>query len=224
MVDNSILSRGIVLYRQANYTDALAFFLSLPEESHPDSIELAYYIGLCYARLHRFDDALLYLEQVVTAGKNIQRVLQCRFLLAVIYAMSGRKRLADFELNKLLETGYKKSSVYAALAYIAWGQGDAEKSLEYYKKALESDPENSTALNGMAYVLACENKDLAKALSLCKKALANSPESAACMDSLGWIYFKLGLDADAQKFLQQALEKMPDNVDIAEHIRQSKAG
>ena len=31
---------------------------------------------------------------------------------------------------------------------------DLEKSLDFYKKAIEIDPENPTALNGMGYVLA----------------------------------------------------------------------
>jgi tetratricopeptide (TPR) repeat protein len=224
MADNNVLSQGIELYRSGNFTDALAFFLSLPETANPDTIDLAYYIGLCYAKLKRYDDALLYLEQVVTAGKNIDRVLQCRFLLAVIYTMSGRKRLADFELNKLLETGYRTASVYSALAFIAWEQGYPAKSLDYYKKALDSDPENPTALNGAGYVLACENKDLTKALSYCKKALEKAPGSAACADSLGWVYFKLGLDKDARKYLAQAKEKMPDNPEIIDHLRQAKVG
>ena len=135
MSDKNVLSEGIALYSQKSYKDALAFFLSLPEDSRADNIELAYYIGLCYAKLEHYDDALLYLEQVVTSGTNINRILQCRFLLAVIYAISGRRRLADFELNKLLETGYKTASVYAAIAFVRWEQKDTKKCLEYYKKS-----------------------------------------------------------------------------------------
>ena len=216
---DKVLSEGISLYRRGLYSDALAFFLALPDDAGRDNIELAYFIGLCYAKLSRYDDALVYLEQVVTAGKNIDRVLQCRFLLAVIYAMSGRKKLADFELNKLLETGYSPASVYAALAYIAWQQEDVDRCLSLYKKALDIDPTNPTALNGMGYVLACGNRDLTQALSYCKRALDKAPASAACLDSIGWVYFKLGLKKDAERYLSQAQALLPDNPDIAEHIR-----
>ena len=120
------LSEGIRLYNTNCFKDALAFFLGLPEEVHVDSMELMYYIGLCYSKLGRYEDALLYLEQVVTAGKNQDRVLQCRYILAVIYAVSGRKRLAQFELNKLLELNYRPASVYASLAYISWQQDEVE--------------------------------------------------------------------------------------------------
>lgn len=215
----NILSEGINLYNQKAYSDALSFFLSLPFDCGADKIDIAYYLGLCYAKLEKYDDALLYLEQVVTSGAQLERVLQCRFLLAVIYAISGRKRLADFELNKLLETGYMTASVYAAIAYIAWEQSDTEKCLKYYESSLEQDPENITSLNGLGYVLASENKDLSKALTLCKHAVDCSPDSAACLDSLGFVYYKLGLYKDAKKYLEQAESLDKNNSIIADHIK-----
>ena len=219
MADKNILNVGISMYQKGDFNGALAFFLSLPEDSEIDNIELAYYIGLCYAKLEHYDAALLYLEQVVTGGLELDRVLQCRYVLAVIYANSGRKKLAEFELNKLLESGYKPASVYSSLAYVAWQQNDVDRCLELYKKAIEIEPDNATALNGMGYVLACENRDLTKALSFCKRALDKRPDSPACMDSVGWVYLKLGLMNDAFKYLSQAQAKLPDNEEIAEHLR-----
>lgn len=219
MPDSNVLSQGIEFYNQKKYSDALTFFLTLSSETGADSLDVAYYLGLCYAKLSRYEDSLLYLEQVVTAGKDEDRVLQCRLILAVIYLLSGRKRLAAFELNKLLEAEYKPASVYAALAFVAWEQSDTEKCLDYYEKSLDADPENVTALNGMGYVLACEDKDLTKALSFCKKAVKASPNSAACLDSLGWVYYKLGLYDDAKKYLEMAEAIDGNNEEIANHIK-----
>ena len=219
MQNNTILDEGKNLYYQKQYKKALAFFLGLPTDSPADKIEVSYYLGLCYTKLERYDDALLFLEQVVTSGGNFERVLQCRFLLAVIYALSGRKRLADFELNKLLETGYMTASVYAAIAFVAWEQNDTERCLNYYEQSLREDPENISSLNGLGYVLACQEKDLTRALSLCKQAVKSAPKSAACLDSLGWVYYKLGLYKDALQYLQQAEQIDTMNVEIAEHIK-----
>lgn len=220
MGDTNILFQGIDLYNQKKYSDALAFFLALPEDSGLDSQEIAYYLGLCYTKLKRYEDALLYLEQVVTGGGQLERVLQCRFILAVIYTKSKRKRLASFELNKLLESGYKPASVYASMAFIAWEQQEIDVALSYYEKSLELDENNVTSLNGLGYVLATENRDLTKALSCCKKAVQNSLDSAACLDSLGYVYYKLGLLKDARKYLEMAEQIDNDNEIIAEHIRE----
>lgn len=219
MQNDDVLAEGKSLYRQKEYSQALAFFLALPSENSADRIEIAYYLGLCYAKLEKYDDALLFLEQVVTSGADIERVLQCRFILAVIYVISGRRRLADFELNKLLETGYMTSSVYAAIAFVAWQQQDVNKCIEYYEKSLKTDDENISSLNGLGYVLACQEKDLTRALSLCKQAVKIAPKSAACLDSLGWVYYKMGLYKDALQYLNDAEQIAPDNVEIANHIK-----
>ena len=219
MSEKNILSKGIEFYKAKRYNDALTFFLSLPENSGADNLEISYYLGLLYTKLNRYEDALNYLEQVVTSGKTLDRVLQCRFILAIIYCLSGRKRLASFELEKLSQSGYKTASVYAASAFIAWEDSDVEKCLQYYEKSLEIDPENRTALNGLGYVLACEDKELTKALSCCKKAVNSSPHSAACLDSLGWVYYKLGMYKDAKKYLEMAEQLEPKNQEIAEHLR-----
>ena len=218
-MQNNILEPGIRMYSMKDYANSLAFFLSLPSDSEADKVEIAYYLGLCYAKLEKYDDALMFLEQVVTSGAQLERVLQCRFLLAVIYAISGRKRLADFELNKLLETGYMTASVYATIAFVAWEQKDTDKCLSYYEKSLKTDPDNISSLNGLGYVLACEEKDLTRALSLCKQAVKVAPKSAACLDSLGWVYYKLGLYNDALQYLQQAEQIDTDSIEIANHIK-----
>jgi tetratricopeptide (TPR) repeat protein len=215
-----VLAEGITLYKRRSYSDALAYFFSLPDDSGADSLELSYYIGLCYTRLERYDDALLYLEQVVTAGSNINRILQCRYLLAFIYVQTGRKKLAQFELNKLIDAGYRISSVYASLAYIAWQQDDGDTCVEFYRKSLANDPDNVTALNGIGYVLACQNKELTEALMYCKRALDKAPDSAACMDSLGWVYYKLGLMKEAEKFTRQAAARCKQNDEINGHLQQ----
>ena len=215
-------TKGINLYRSGKYSDALAFFLSLSSTSAED-LEISYYIGLCYMKLKKYEDALLYMEQVVTtiATDDVtkERMLQCRLLLAVVYTLTDRNRLAEFELKSLLQTGYRPAAVYAAMAYIAWNQKSVDVCIEYYERVLEIEPENITALNGLGYVLASSDRDLTRALMLSKRALDSSPDSPACLDTMGWVYFKLGLLKESESFLKKAQEKDSSNHEIAEHLR-----
>ena len=65
MAEN-VLNEGLLLYKSGDYSNALAYFISLPDDCGADPIDLAYYLGLCCSKLTRHDDVLLYLEQVVT--------------------------------------------------------------------------------------------------------------------------------------------------------------
>ncbi len=232
MAMRDMLQEGIDLYSSGDYTGALASFLSLPQDSDIDSLELAYYLGLCYSNLHRPDDAVVYLEQVVTSYSDDlqdvsqiekERVLQCRYLLALSYVASGQDNLADYELNILQQYGYRLASVYASLAYLSWQKGNIDSCISFYEKALAEDADNTTALNGLAYVLAEESRDLSRALTMSKHALSLMPESPACMDTVGWVYFRMGLYSQARKFLGQAVAADGQNQVILRHFQEAES-
>ncbi|MBE6350322.1 MAG: tetratricopeptide repeat protein [Spirochaetaceae bacterium] len=214
------LLKGIQLYRKKNYQDAFAFFLEYEPDSDVESIECIYYLGLCCVCLHRYEEAIEFLEQIVTTAENPQRINQCRLALAVVYSLTERNEMAKFEIDTLLENGYKPAVVYGILAYQFWSKGDTIGAIQYYEKALAIDKENPTALNGLGYVLATENKDLTKSLMLCKKALDMQPDSPAFLDSMGWVYYKLGLLEEAHNFLKRAKDLNTQNhEEINEHYR-----
>jgi tetratricopeptide (TPR) repeat protein len=184
-----------------------------PEEN----IDLAYYIGLSYTKLGLYEDSLLYLEQVITGSSSLLRIAQCRMALAYIYATTSRARLAEFELGQLLKSGFASVQVFTTLGYTAWVQKHDKQAIEYYEKALEMDQNNSTALNGLGYILADSNLDLARALRLCKKAVEMKPENPAYLDSLGWVYYQSGDIAEARIWMSKAIERAPQNEDIRVH-------
>ena len=207
------------LYKQKNYSGALAILLSLPSEEAGVDPDIAYLTGLCLARMERDEDAISCLEQVVTMNEDYARLYQCRLTLAVLYARTGRAGLADFELKKITELGYESAQVFSALGFVSYEAGDADKSIEWYEKAIALDKKNATALNGMGYVLAESGKDLQRALELCKQAFGRSPDNPAYLDSLAWVYHKLGLNKEARTYIKRAREMLPDNATVAEHFK-----
>lgn len=189
------------------------------ETDEENRLDLAYLLGLCHARLREWDEALLYLEQVVTAPGEPERIEQCRLSLAYIYSVTDRARLAAYELDSLLEEGRRSVPLLATRGYAAWADGDAEGAERWYGEALEIDPENPNALNGLGYVLACGGRDPARALTCCRKAVDKAPDNPAYLDSLGWAYHRLGFDEEARKQIGRALELAPGEVEIQQHAR-----
>jgi tetratricopeptide (TPR) repeat protein len=215
------LQEGIRLFRLKRWDLAVAEFLQVDADrfSPEQNAELAYYLGLCYTKLERYDDALLYLEQVVTSGADPLRTFQCRMVLAYIYTLTKRSKLAEFELKHLLNNGFESAQIYTTLAYAAFIQSQYDKALEYYKKALEIDKNNPTALNGFGYILADQEIDPRKGLSYCKRAVDQRPQNPAYLDSLGWAYYKNGELIESRNWLRRAFDMDPQHPDIKQHIR-----
>jgi tetratricopeptide (TPR) repeat protein len=214
------LREAIRLYRTKRWDLALAELLSVEGGTdQDDNADIAYYLGLCYTKLERYDDALLYLEQVVTSGTDAIRSYQCRMALAYVYTITGRSRLAEFELKHLIEKGYESVQIYSTLAYAAWTQKRVESAVDYYRKALGLDSESPTALNGLGYVLVDSETDPKKGLVLCKRAVERKPQNPAYLDSLGWAHYKNGDLPEARTWLRRALDLSPRHPEIITHMR-----
>jgi len=215
------LNEGIRLYRSKRWDFALVELLSVNTErfSPDENAELAYYLGLCYTKMERFDDALLYLEQVVTSGQDLLRTYQCRMVLAYIYAITKRSKMAEFELKRLVSSGFESTQLYTTLAYAAWTQKHVKQAIDYYEKALDLDGKNPNALNGLGFILVETDTDLIRGLRCCKKAVDLKPNNPAYLDSLGWAYFKNGELLEARTWLRRALDAGPQMKEIKEHFK-----
>jgi len=215
------LTEGIRLYRLKRWDLALVELLGINTErfTTEENLELAYYLGLCYTKLEQYDDALLYLEQVVTSGPDVLRSYQCRMTLAYIYAITRRSKMAEFELKRLTNNGFESAQLYATLAYAAWAQKHYKQAIEYYEKSLDLDENNATALNGLGFVLVDSDIDLLRGLRCCRKAVDIRPQNPAYLDSLGWAYFKNGELLEARTWLRRALDAAPEQKDIKGHYK-----
>jgi tetratricopeptide (TPR) repeat protein len=219
--ENRRLHEGKRLFHMKRWENALKEF-QLVEADKTDAseqVELAYYMGLCHTKLERYDEAVLYLEQVVTTSNDPLRVYQCRMTLALIYIRTNRAKMAEYELRRLKSAGFESAPMYNAMAYAAYTQKRYRQAIDYYEKTLELDSHNATAMNSMGYILADRGFDTMKGLALCRKALDIRPRSAAYMDSLGWAHYKCGQMTEARNWLQKAKDSAPKENEILEHFR-----
>jgi Flp pilus assembly protein TadD len=218
MAMDEALSAAYSLVASREWQGALSA-LRRVESDEDSQFEIAYLFGICHARLGEWDEAMLYLEQVVTGGLDPDREAQCRMALAYVYTVTGRHRLAEYELERLRESGSESARLYSFLGYSAWAQGRQDEGLAWYFKAVELDPESANALNGLGYLLACKGEEGARALTYCRKAVDKTPDNAAYRDSLAWAYFKLGFVEEARVHIARALAISPEAAEIREHER-----
>ncbi len=82
---------------------------------------------------------------------------------------------------------------------------------------IAADKADANALNALGYMLTISTDRYDEAKDLISKALEYNPSSPATLDSMGWVLYKLGDLAGAEKYLREAFEKMPDP-EVASHL------
>jgi tetratricopeptide (TPR) repeat protein len=98
---------------------------------------------------------------------------------------------------------------------LAERQKHDEQAEQFFRQALELDPENAMTLNYLGYMLADKGIRLPEALKMIRKAVELEPMNGAYLDSLGWVYFKMGEYELAEENLRQAVAR--DQTDPALH-------
>ena len=212
------IEEGIRLYESGRYAQAVTHLTGLDEPAGEDPL-LAYYLGLSYVKLEQYEEALTYLEQVVTSSGEILHVYQSRMLLGYIYAVTGRYGLARFEFEKVLDMGFESVMTYSALGFVAYCKRRIDESIAYFEKGIEMDGENANALNSLGYTLAESGREVERAVELCRRAVKKRPDYPAYLDSLGWALFRAGEFEEARNYLRRALDGDSGNRTIAGHLK-----
>ncbi|MFQ3592379.1 MAG: tetratricopeptide repeat protein [Gemmataceae bacterium] len=172
--------------------------------------------------LGKADEALKAAEAAVAESGKAQR-LGSRKLRAYILGEIGRPREAIAEclaMQKDYPSGSELRDVRLALSRALAAAGRHDEAEAQLERMLESDPTDATVCNDLGYGLANCNKDLQRAEKLIRRALeldrqqrhsgtefdvdADLP-NAAYLDSLGWVLFRQGRLAEAQRLLEQAV-------------------
>ncbi|MDN5923914.1 MAG: tetratricopeptide repeat protein [Xanthomonadales bacterium] len=95
--------------------------------------------------------------------------------------------------------------------------GQAAAAIKDLRHVLKIDPDNIEAVNALGYTLADSHQHLDEATKLLTQALAAKPDEPAVIDSWGWLQYRLGHLAEAEKALQSAWGKLKD-ADIGVHL------
>ena len=121
------------------------------------------------------------------------------------------------EANKIIEKyisiqkarSFPESRILSYLAGIYYEAGISDKAEEYYRQALSLDPENPARMNGLAWALIDNGKDINEALELIEKAIELSPDNYSYLDTKGWGLHKQGKHKEALELLEKSWRLRP---------------
>ena len=105
---------------------------------------------------------------------------------------------------------YRRGSSYERLG----DYFNADKDLLY---ALKIDPDDSYALNYLAYSWLERNHKIDEAIIMLEKAYESNSDDPYIIDSIGWAYYLVNDFKKAEKFLRRAVQLMPDDPIVNDH-------
>jgi tetratricopeptide (TPR) repeat protein len=120
--------------------------------------------------------------------------------------------------EKLSDSDEHRQTIYFLRGAMFERMKKYEAAEAEFRKVLELDPENASALNYLGYMLADLNVRLEEAHELIRKAVELDPHNGAYLDSLGWVYFRMGRLDEAEKYLRKALERVPRDPTVNDHL------
>ncbi len=144
-------------------------------------------------------------------------------LLALVQTYTRLRRWT--EATDTLDQAAALSTQPQQKMYIDFLQGALEERQKHYesaetafRKAMAIAPDNPMTLNYLGYMMADHDMHLDEAQKLIQHAVQLDPQNGAYLDSLGWADLKLGQYALAEENLEKAIERMPDDPTVHDHM------
>jgi tetratricopeptide (TPR) repeat protein len=167
------------------------------------------------------------------AGKHAQAVEDLKKLLdgkadrevQLSMAQAYEKAREFGRMGQALDAAEKLSESKDERETVVFMRGAMYEKLKKYdaaeaefRKVLELNPDNASALNYLGYMFADRNVRLPEAQQLIQKALNSDPNNGAYLDSLGWVYYRMGKLGEAEQELRRAIERYPRDPTVHDHL------
>ncbi len=192
--DSAANKRGVELFNQGNYTEALkAFDQAIAETS--GSSEDYRQRARCRQRLNDLRGALTDFSRAIELDPSNVRALTARSAL--------RRQLKDLagavgDINRAIEIDPKNAGAYNNRGLLRWDAKDYQGALADYDHSVALDPRQSPVFNNRGLVKEKHN-DLQGALADYTKAIENNPKNADAYSNRAFCRKTMG---DAQAALQ----------------------
>jgi len=177
----AVYEKGISLYEQGEYEEAIAMFERFLE-LQPDLYEARVNIGNCYVRLKEYDKAIKEFELVLEKLSQKYPDLTGNKMAASIYASLGELCMDQGKLEearKYFEMSISLDRSDPALPYnigeILFNSGKIDEAITYYKIAIEINPKWPKSYLKLGYCY-LNKAEMETAINYFKKFVELSPE------------------------------------------------
>jgi tetratricopeptide (TPR) repeat protein len=120
--------------------------------------------------------------------------------------------------EKLSQSKQEKESVYFMRGAMYERMKNYEPAEAEFRKVLEINPANASALNYLGYMLADLGIRLEEAYDLISRAIELEPNNGAFLDSLGWVYYRMDKLDEAETYLRRSLERVSRDPTVRDHL------
>ena len=205
------LARALV---EAGRLDEARAVLVRAKSQHPESFTLERELGRTLLKAGELEEGARLLRGLLDgvrwSGGLVQR-------LALDMADGGATQAARRLVDEALAQRPDEPDHWLTSGTLAEREGQLEESESHFRRALEIEPDNASALNSLGYTLAVHGRKLEEAVRLIRRALELRPDEGSYLDSLGWAQFRLGRLDEAEEALLAAVGRERDPV-IVMHL------
>lgn len=139
-------------------------------------------------------------------------------MLGGVYGAQGRMDEAKQQFEAWATRQPHSVAAHTMVAMLLERQDKLEESRKAYEKVLAIDPRAPVAANNLAWYHAESGGNLDIALQLAQTAKAQVPDEPEFNDTLGWVYYKQDVPAQAIPLFLQAIDKDPKNAQFQYHL------
>lgn len=130
----------------------------------------------------------------------------------------GRTGEAETLLKEAAAGNRQAAHPWLLLGDSFYQRKEFQAALQCYEEVLKREPDNATAMNNVASMLAGNGTDLNRAHQLAAYLNWKYPGNPAYADTLGWVLLKRGEAAESVPYLRRAVARQPKNPELRYHF------
>jgi tetratricopeptide (TPR) repeat protein len=192
---------GDLYYRQGRLDKAEVIYLHILQHVPTDK-ETHNRLGVVYATENRVDDAIAQFNAALPGTDSVGD-------LVAMHQRKGDLSAYQSQMEQLAASEPTDANIQAEVGQIYATLHRPIEALAFFKRALDSDPESLTALNGvgLAYF---DTRDYTDALTYFRKCLSIDNTNYSCTNNLGAAFLESGDGDSAKPWLAHARQLEPE--------------